>query len=108
MLGVSFSFAQESKVESTFEQEGNLVAVTTYYEDGSVKEKGFYKDKKLHGEWTKFDENGVKIVRAFYENGKKTGKWMFLNDGVLTEVDYVENRIASTYTWNKENSVVIY
>lgn len=103
VLCAGFSFAQES----TYSKEGNLVAVTHYYEDGSVKETGFYKDQKLHGEWVKFNEEGIKITRAHYDNGEKVGKWMFLNDGVLTEVDYQNNEIANVYTWNSENNVVI-
>lgn len=103
----SLAFAQETKIEPTYEEEGNLVAVTTYHENGNVKETGFYKNKKLHGEWTKFNADGVKITRAFYDNGKKTGKWMFLNDGILTEVDYENNKIANVYTWNSDDNVVI-
>ena len=74
VMFVSSLYAQETKVEPTYEKEGDLVSVTTYYEDGSVKEIGFYKDKKLHGEWTKFSEDGKKIARAHYNNGNKVGK----------------------------------
>ena len=40
-------YAQQDQVEPTYELNGDLVAVTTYYEDGAVKEEGFYKDKPL-------------------------------------------------------------
>lgn len=103
----SLAFAQNSTVESTYEKDGGLVAVTTYHEDGSVKETGFYKNKKLHGEWAKFNQEGVKVARAYYTNGKKTGKWMFLNNGVLTEVDYDNNKITNVYEWNNNDNVVI-
>ncbi|AOW22077.1 hypothetical protein LPB138_10125 [Urechidicola croceus] len=101
-----YGFAQVS-VEPTYEKQGDIVSVTTYYEDGSVKEQGFYKDKKLHGEWSKFNRNGDKIILASYDNGRKVGTWMYVNNGVLTQVDYQENKIASVYEWNNKTRVAI-
>ncbi len=45
LLIVLFSFAgfAQDTNEPTYEKQGDLVAVTNYYEDGSVKEEGFYK-----------------------------------------------------------------
>jgi antitoxin component YwqK of YwqJK toxin-antitoxin module len=100
------SFAQDTN-EAKYEKQGDLVAVTTYYEDGSIKEQGFYKDKKLHGEWSMFNREGIKITKANYTNGKKSGTWMFLNNGVLTEVNYSDNRISGVHEWNKESNVAI-
>ena len=104
-LFLSVGFSQNDKIESTYEKQGNLVAVTNYYEDGSIKEKGFYKDKKLHGEWKMYNQEGVLIVKAYYENGKKTGKWLFLKDGVLTEVDYSNNKVSQVHEWNSKKSI---
>ncbi len=99
LLISGLSFAQEAQ-ENTYEKAGDLVAVTTYYADGSVKEKGYFKDKKPHGEWIMYNQDGVRVVRAHYENGEKVGKWMFMNNNVLTEVDYQDNRVASVHKWN--------
>lgn len=109
LLIVLFSFAgfAQDTNEPTYEKQGDLVAVTNYYEDGSVKEEGFYKDKKLHGEWNKFNQDGEKIAKAQYDNGVKTGTWMFLENEVLTEVKYTDNKIASVYKWNADNKVAI-
>ena len=90
----SILFAQNKKFETEYKQKGELVEVTIYYEDGKIKEKGYYKNKKLHGEWNKFDKDGVKITKAFYTNGKKTGTWIFLSEGKLIEFVYEEHRIA--------------
>lgn len=100
------SFAQNIN-EPTYKKQGELVAVTTYYEDGSIKEQGFYKNQKLHGEWNMYNEDGVKITKANYINGKKSGTWMFLKDGVVTEVNYEDNKIASVHKWNEESNVAI-
>ena len=60
LLGlVSLGFAQEK--QPTFSAEGDLVKATYYYEDGSIKTQGFFKDKKLTGEWTQFDKKGNRI-----------------------------------------------
>ena len=101
----SMIYAQQVQVEPTYELKGDLVAVTTYYEDGAVKEEGFYKDKLLHGEWNMYNKEGDKIARASYEMGKKNGKWMFLNDGILTEVDYQNNKITNVHEWNKNQNI---
>ena len=103
----SMIYAQQVQVEPTFESDGDAVAVTTYYEDGSVKEEGFYKNKQLHGEWNLYNREGDKITRAYYKNGQKTGKWIFLNNGVVTEVDYDDNRITNIQKWNKNQSIAI-
>jgi antitoxin component YwqK of YwqJK toxin-antitoxin module len=100
------SFAQNIN-EPQYEKQGNLVAVTTYYEDGSIKEEGFYKDQKLHGEWNMYNVEGIKITKANYENGEKSGTWMFLKNGVVTEVKYENNQIASFHKWNHESKVAI-
>ena len=99
-------FAQNIN-EPQYEKQGDLVAVTTYYEDGSIKEQGFYKDQKLHGEWNMYNVEGIKITKANYENGEKSGTWMFLKNGVVTEVNYENNKIASFHKWNQESKVAI-
>ena len=62
-------------IEPTFEAEGNLVKATYYYEDGSISTQGYFLDKALTGEWTRFDRKGNKTQIAYYDNGKKVGKW---------------------------------
>lgn len=106
VLFSSISFAQNVN-EPAYEKQGDLVAVTTYYEDGSIKEQGFYKDQKLHGEWNLYNQEGVKITKANYMSGKKSGIWMFLKDGVVTEVNYSENKIESIHKWNEDSTVAI-
>jgi antitoxin component YwqK of YwqJK toxin-antitoxin module len=102
----SILFAQNKNVEPTYKHEGELVAVTTYYKDGKIMEQGFYKDKKLHGEWNKFDKSGMKITKAFYNDGIKTGKWIFLNKGKITEVVYDQNKIAAVTELKSEHLAI--
>ena len=97
--------AQENP-EPRFEKDGELIKGTFYYEDGSVKQEGTYKEGNLHGEWISYNQNGEKEAIAQYTNGEKTGKWFFWSDNKLTEVDYNENRIAKVNSWKSEGILV--
>jgi len=103
---VSTLFAQNNGKEPIYKQEGDLVSMTTFYKNGAVKEQGFYKNKKLHGTWNKYNEEGIKITKATYHNGTKVGNWMFLNNGILSEVHYENNKIVSVHKWNDNNVAV--
>lgn len=99
-------FAQEAK--PTFEKQGNLIKGTFYFEDGTVRQQGFYnKEGILHGEWKSYDATGKKIAMGQYENGVKTGKWFFWSDNKLSEVNYDKNQIADVTTWTDKNNVVV-
>lgn len=91
--------------EPTFKAEGDLVKATYYFEDGSVKTHGFFKDKKITGEWIRFDKEGNKTQIAFYNNGKKVGKWFIWSKDSLKEINYEDNAIASVNEWKPESKV---
>ncbi len=92
--------AQE--VEPKFEIIDNKVKATYYYENGAVKEQGFYLDGKLHGTWVSYSVNGEKEAMGEYSLGHKTGKWFFWNANTLNEVDYSDSRIAEVKKWSNE------
>lgn len=97
-------FAQENKPK--LEIVGNMVKATYHYENGQVKQEGFYKNGKLQGQWVSFDNQGNKLAIAEYDNGQKVGKWFFWTDSVLSEVNYSDNRVASVKNWKKDNLVI--
>ncbi|WP_422089643.1 toxin-antitoxin system YwqK family antitoxin [Tenacibaculum ovolyticum] len=105
ILSVSLLQAQETAPK--FEKEGDLVKVTYFYEDGKVKEQGFFKDKKLTGTWTSFDVNGNKNTIAHYKSGKKVGKWFIWKEDGLKEISFKDNSIASVQTWKEETQIAI-
>ena len=98
-------FAQEKS--PTFEKFGDLVKVTYYYDNGTVHVKGFFKDKKLTGEWTSFDTEGNKTQIAYYKDGKKTGKWFLWGKESLKELNYTNNVLVSVNHWKSESSVAL-
>ena len=93
-------FAQE--VKPKFEVVDNMVKATYYFDNGQVKEEGFYLDGKLHGKWVSYTESGVKQTIGEYESGTKVGKWFFWNENSLNEVDFSNSRIAEVKKWSKD------
>lgn len=93
-------------VKPLFEQDGELIKGTFYYEDGSISQKGTYKDGKLHGNWISYDTSGKKTAMANYQEGEKAGEWFFWSDDKLTEVDYNQNMIAEVRTYTYQGDLV--
>ena len=89
---VNGSFAQT--LEPTFEKQDDLVKATYYYDNGAVKEVGFFKDDKLHDQWVSYDQEGKIKVVAFYKNGVKDGKWYMVGEEKVKEVTYKSNKIV--------------
>lgn len=99
----SFAFSQENK--PTFKAEGDLVKATYYYEDGTIKTQGYFKEKKLTGKWISFDKSGNKKQIAYYDNGKKVGKWFVWTTESLKEINYQNNAVASVKIWKPESII---
>ena len=97
-LSITSLSAQEKKIVT---EEGiNTFKVVYYNEDGNILQQGFIKNKKLHGEWASFFKDGRKAVSGQYDNGKKTGKWFFWNEGKIREVDFVDNNEVKVLDWD--------
>lgn len=96
-------YSQE--IKPTYVAEGNLVKATYYYEDGSISTEGYFKDKKLTGKWTRFDKKGNKTQLAFYNEGKKIGKWFMWENESLREITYNNNAIESVNLWKSESKL---
>ncbi len=96
--------AQEAK--PTFEKEGEMLKGTYFHANGEIAQTGYFMDGKLHGVWKMFDENGNKIATGTYTNGKKTGKWYFWKGEELSEVDFIDSKIASVTKLKSEDPMV--
>lgn len=89
------SFAQ-AKQDLKLNEETNLVEATYYHDNGAISQEGtFNLERKLHGEWVSYNNAGKIITVGSYENGKKTGKWLFWANDILKEVEYNDNTIAT-------------
>ena len=101
----TIGFAQ--KIEPTFKAENDLVKATYFYNNGSIKTQGYFKNKKLTGEWVRFDKTGNKTQLAYYAEGKKVGKWFVWSDEALKEINYNNNAIASVNVWKPDTKLAI-
>ena len=50
-----------------------------YYQDPKIKSIGNIKDSLKIGEWIYFKPNGSILAKGKYLNGKKTGKWKYID-----------------------------
>ena len=91
LMTITMGFSQE--VAPKYEKHDDLVKATYFYQDGSIKQIGFFANEKLHGEWISYDDNGNKTTIAQYEHGKKTGTWLVLTNGVVKKVTYKANKV---------------
>ena len=107
IAALAFSFgANAQQVEPKFEKEGNKVKATYFHANGEVSQQGYFVNQKLDGEWKMFNEKGDKIAVGNYDNGVKTGTWLFWEDDVKKEVDFDNNKIASVTNSKTKEPVV--
>ncbi|MGC1515297.1 MAG: nicotinic acid mononucleotide adenyltransferase [Maribacter sp.] len=105
VLTLSFGvFAQE--VKPTFEKVGDKVKATYFHANGEIAQQGFFLNEKLEGQWKMFNEKGDKIAMGNYDNGVKTGKWLFWEGNTKKEVNFDNNKIASVSNTNSKEAVV--
>lgn len=103
---VSVGYAQKEK-EVKLNEETNLIEVTYFHDNGEISQKGtFDLAGKLHGDWISFNDAGDKISEGAYRNGIRTGKWFFWNNGVIKEVEFDNNIIASVIDREGKSSIV--
>lgn len=90
-LFTTVTFAQKDRT-LTLNKDTNLIEVIYYHDNGEISQTGSYTvEGKLEGEWLSFDDKGNKTVTAYYKEGMKVGKWIYVIEGELKEVDYSKN-----------------
>ena len=92
MLLSGVLFSQKSNVE--FKKVDDLVEATYTYESGKIHQHGYFKNDKLHGEWKYYNENGNWKTIAHYDNGIKTGQWVYKIGNKTRVVTYKDNKIV--------------
>ncbi len=103
MMAMSIMALQAQK-PATYEREGQRVKITNYYDDGNVKETGYYLKGKLDGNWTEYRTDGSIKIKAFFKEGKKEGTWIVYSEdgGTLYELVYTDNRLMDSHKWKIE------
>lgn len=117
VLGSSICFAQskanttypDGSVKSEYTQKGELVAVTSYYESGEVKETGFFKNEIPDGKWETFAENGSKTAEINYLNGKRHGEFRVWDEfaGAYIEMKYANGEVINANRYVKQSDFAV-
>ena len=105
MIGLMMA-ATANAQNPTYERVGKQIKVTNYYEGTDlIKEVGFFKDGKSHGQWTEFDRNGEVKIEATYVDGKKEGVWFVWSEDrtTLYEVSYLKNSVSDIRSWSLDD-----
>lgn len=102
---ISVGCLQAQEVKPLFEKEGKLVKATYFHDNGNIKEQGFFKDAKLEGTWTSYNEDGLKIAIAQYDSGKKVGKWFMWHKDQLREVNFNNSVVESVKLWKQSTEI---
>jgi antitoxin component YwqK of YwqJK toxin-antitoxin module len=68
--------------------------MVTYYPDGSIAEKAYYKDDRKHGDYLKYYSNGTLTLRTSYTNGMLNGMFeAFYENGKAEIIGQYKNNI---------------
>jgi antitoxin component YwqK of YwqJK toxin-antitoxin module len=95
LVVMTFSYGQKEK-EFKMNTDTGLIEATYFHDNGAISQKGtFNLERKLHGEWISYNQEGDKIAQGSYENGLRTGTWMFWQDETMKKVEYDDNVVAS-------------
>ena len=87
------SISTAQNVEPKFEKQDNLTKATYYFDNGNIKEVGFFKNEKLQGKWVTYNQDGKITAIANYQNGKKEGKWFVISKDSIKELTYKSNKL---------------
>ena len=65
----------------------------TFYNDGSLRDVGYYDDDVKCGKWAFYNKYGRLKSTGNYKNNKQDGKWKFYKAGKLESVGYYKEGI---------------
>lgn len=91
VLTLQLALSQEKA--PSFEKQGDLVKATYYFDNGQVKEVGFFKGEKLHDQWVTYDQAGKVTMVAFYKEGLKDGNWYVVDGDTIKKITYKSNKL---------------
>ena len=95
---------ETGEVKSIYEQNKELVEVTHFYKDGTVKETGFFKDGVPEGQWISYAPTGDKTAELNYKDGKRHGEFRSwdLYAHTYVEMHYANGEAIQGDKWVKE------
>lgn len=100
---------EDGSVKSEYVKKGELVAVTNYYENGSVRETGFFKDGIPDGKWERFGADGVKMAELTYSDGQRHGEFRVWDryENAYIEMKYNHGEVVSANRYLKQTDFAV-
>jgi antitoxin component YwqK of YwqJK toxin-antitoxin module len=82
---------------------------TTWYSNGRLKRKGFYKDGQMSGSWLFWDEQGRKIMEAHYKGNNLDGSYtsLYENGKIRVAGNFSDEKRTGQWKQYNENGQVI-
>ncbi|HCK21154.1 MAG TPA: hypothetical protein DHW15_03035 [Bacteroidetes bacterium] len=110
MLMTSYAFAQVPERCTVERINEELFEVSLFYEDGNLMEKGLMIDGVFTGQWLRYNEIGVLIAEANFQNGAKDGVWrIYNNDGqIIYEMEYSRDVRIMARSFDDSGTLVSY
>lgn len=95
---------EDGTVKSEYTKRGELVAVTNYYENGDVKETGYFKDGIPEGKWETYAKDGSKTAELSYVDGQRHGEFRVWDefDNAYIEMRYNHGKVVSANRYLKQ------
>lgn len=106
---IYFNKSNQLKEELSFKN-GVLHGLrVSYFKNGQIKQKGFFKDGRYNGTWKSFNEAGNIIFEAEYSNDTLTGKYVsWYKTNVMKEKGNCEkNRRVGKWIYYDEAGMII-
>ncbi len=103
----SLTLSAQASKSPRYEREGDLTKVVYFHDNGEIAQTGYFKDKKLHGNWISYQDSGKKSAMGSYQMGMKNGQWFFWKGNELIEVIYEDNKIINVLEWNNSDKKLI-
>ena len=87
---------------------GSLIVDETFFDNGNLKHKRFYKDGKADGKWTHYYNNGNIWIEGNYNNGIQVGLWTtyYKNGQEWTKGNYKNNERSGEWIFYNEDGTV--
>lgn len=94
---------ETGELKSVYEDAKDLVKVTHFYKDGTVKETGFFKDGVPEGKWLSYSPTGDKTAELNYQNGMRHGEFRVWDGftGAYMEMGYAHGELIKANKWVK-------
>jgi uncharacterized protein len=106
---VVYSDANLKKEEFNYKQGILNGKATSWYKNGQIRRRGYYKMGLISGKWEFWDEKGYKTVEANYENDELNGSYvsLYANGKIREKGQFEDNRRTGKWLYYNEVGQIV-